>query len=323
MIARPTSQRDQSLLLVSVVAFACLFAYWYLVHQPRGVAMAARRTHVEALVASNTVARAVLARGSADSLDRQQAALEAQLRAMRVLIPTGNEVPALLDQILAAARRDALELEDVAPVETVTGTSFDTYGFRLSLRGTHHEIGAVLASIASLPRIIVPAHLTLAPATTPGRRDAPAGAQMLVATFDVQTYVARGEEVSPAAEVAVPSEATGPGLGGLPFQREVFAYESRGRRDPFASLLTSGVSRPLVADLRVTGILVDPVGANSVAMLRDLATGQLYRAKEGSVFGRVRVTAIRPREVALVVEEFGNTRREVLMLKDPRKEQIP
>ena len=323
MIARPTSQRDQSLLLVSVVAFACLFAYWYLVHQPRGVAMAGRRTHVEALVASNTQARAVLARGSADSLDRQQAALEAQLRAMRVLIPTGNEVPALLDQILAAARRDALELEDVAPVETVTGTSFDTYGFRLSLRGTHHEIGAVLASIASLPRIIVPAHLTLAPATTPGRRDAPEGAQMLVATFDVQTYVARGEEVSPAAEVAVPSEATGPGLGGLPFPREVFAYESRGRRDPFASLLTSGVSRPLVADLRVTGILVDPVGANSVAMLRDLATGQLYRAKEGSVFGRVRVTAIRPREVALVVEEFGNTRREVLMLKDPRKEQTP
>ena len=327
MIARPTSQRDQSLLLVSVVAFACLFAYWYLVHQPRGVAMAARRTHVEALVASNTQARAVLARGSADSLDRQQAALEAQLRAMRVLIPTGNEVPALLDQILAAARRDALELEDMAPVETVSGTTFDTYGFRLSLRGTHHEIGAVLTSIASLPRIIVPAHLTLAPATTPGRRDAPAGAQMLVVTFDVQTYVARGEEGSPPSEVAVPAEATGAGAdegaGSLPFPREVFAYESRGRRDPFASLLTSGVSRPLVADLRVTGILVDPVGANSVAMLRDLATGQLYRAKEGSVFGRVRVTAIRPREVVLVVEEFGNTRREVLMLKDPRKEQTP
>ncbi len=326
MIARPTSQRDQSLLLVSVVAFAGLFAYWYLVHQPRGAAMAERRAHIESLVASNTVARAVLARGSADSLDRQQAALEAQLRAMRVLIPTGNEVPALLDQILAAARRDALELEDVAPVETVPGPSFDTYGFRLSLRGTHHEIGAVLASIASLPRITVPAHLTLAPATTPGRRDAPEGAQMLVATFDVQTYVARGEMASPSSEVAT-SEATGVGRGdgaeGLPFQREVFDYESRGRRDPFASLLTSGVSRPLVADLRVTGILVDPVGANSVAMLRDLATGQLYRAKEGSVFGRIRVTAIRPREVALVVEEFGNTRREVLMLKDPRKEQTP
>ena len=111
--------------------------------------------------------------------------------------------------------------------------------------------------------------------------------------------------------------------GRLTLRREVFGYERRGRRDPFASLIASGEVRPLFADLQVTGILVDPAGVQSVAMLKDVSTKQLYRAKVGSVFGRIRVTAIRANEVALTIDEFGNTRQEVLMLKDPRKEKTP
>ncbi|MEY4609430.1 MAG: hypothetical protein RL625_1647 [Gemmatimonadota bacterium] len=179
------------MLLVSILAFAGVFAYWYFLYQPKAAELVTVTSHIETLEASNGRAKAVLARGSMDSLDQQKSALDENLRVMRSLIPTGNEVPALLDQILAAARQNNLELGDFAPSETVTGTTFDTYGFRLSLRGTYHEIGEVLASIASLRRIIVPVNVTLAPATTPGRREAPVGEQMLVATFDVQTYVVR------------------------------------------------------------------------------------------------------------------------------------
>lgn len=179
------------MLLVSVVAFAGAFAYWYFLYQPKTATLATVAAHVEALQGSNGRAKAMLARGSVDSLDRQQAELDENLRIMRSLIPTGNEVPALLDQILAAARRNKLELGDFTPSQTVEGTTFDTYGFRLSLRGTYHEIGEVLGSIASLRRIIVPVNVNLVPATTPGRREAPEGEQMLTATFEVQTYVVR------------------------------------------------------------------------------------------------------------------------------------
>lgn len=112
-------------------------------------------------------------------------------------------------------------------------------------------------------------------------------------------------------------------MGRLEIRREDFTYERRGRRDPFASLIASGEIRPLFADLRVTAILVDPAGSNSVAMLKDVSTNQLYKAKVGSVFGRIRVTAIRAKEVAVAIDEFGNTRQEVLMLKDGRKERAP
>jgi type IV pilus assembly protein PilO len=182
------------MLLVSIVAVAGVFLYWYFLHQPKAAELATVSAHIEALDASNGRARTMLARGSVDSLDQQKAALDENLRLMRSLIPTGNEVPALLDQILAAARRNNLELGDFAPSETVAGTTFDTYGFRLSLRGTYHEIGEVLAAIASLRRIIVPVNVTLAPATETGRRQPQAGEQMLNATFNVQTYVVRTGE---------------------------------------------------------------------------------------------------------------------------------
>jgi hypothetical protein len=133
-------------------------------------------------------------------------------------------------------------------------------------------------------------------------------------------WALRGEAQASPVPPATPAPDS---AGRMVLLREEFVYERRGRRDPFASLIASGEIRPLFADLRVTGILVDAAQSNSVAMLKDISTNQLYRAKVGSVFGRIRVTAIRANEVALAIDEFGNTRQEVLMLKDPRKEKTP
>lgn len=107
--------------------------------------------------------------------------------------------------------------------------------------------------------------------------------------------------------------------GNVVFNREVFSYPSEGRRDPFASLITSGDIRPLLADLTIVGIALDPTGRNSVATLKDVSTNELYRVRVGSVFGRMRVTAIRQREVGLAIDEFGFTRQEVLSLNVPAR----
>lgn len=191
MPSMPTSQRDQAMLLVGIVGIVGAVAYWNFVYAPKALAIEESRARVEALEDANRRAKAAVARGSVSEVTQEAEQARQSLEVIRTLIPTGNEVPALLDQILAAARRNNLELGDFAPSETVTGTTFDAYGFRLSLRGTYHEIGEVLASIASLRRIIVPVNVTVAPATTPGRREAAAGEQLLAATFDVQTYVVR------------------------------------------------------------------------------------------------------------------------------------
>ena len=98
--------------------------------------------------------------------------------------------------------------------------------------------------------------------------------------------------------------------------REVFDYDGGGRRDPFASLLGTAEIDPHLADLRVTSILMDPTGRNSVAILRDGPSKQQYRVRVGQSIGRLRVIAIRQRSVTFAIEEFGFSRQETLTIGD-------
>ena len=107
----------------------------------------------------------------------------------------------------------------------------------------------------------------------------------------------------------------------LTLVREVFSYQGAGGRDPFMSLLKSGDVRPLITDLKlVTVIYDDRYAARSVVVLRDVTTARRYRARVGSVIGRLRVTQIRPREVVFTIQEFGFERQQTLSLARPQEE---
>jgi hypothetical protein len=96
--------------------------------------------------------------------------------------------------------------------------------------------------------------------------------------------------------------------------REQFSYEGGGR-DPFLSLLRSGDIRPLLSDLKLTGIYYDGrYPARSVAVLRDVTNNKIYRVKPGDIIGRLKTTTIRPREIVFTVQEFGFERQESLQL---------
>lgn len=105
--------------------------------------------------------------------------------------------------------------------------------------------------------------------------------------------------------------------GEVTFQREQFAYDDAGRRDPFYSLFASGDLRPVLTDLRLVAVIYDPTGRNSVAILRDITTKDQYRVKTGQMLGRMRVTAILPKQINVVIDEFGYSRQESLALIDP------
>ena len=101
--------------------------------------------------------------------------------------------------------------------------------------------------------------------------------------------------------------------------REVFAYRSAGR-DPLRSLLSSGDIRPLLEDLRLTTVVYDPrYPARSVAVLRDVSTTKRYDVRVDDALGHMRVVEIRPTEVVLTVEEFGQERQVTLAL--PKKQE--
>ncbi|HEY5088051.1 MAG TPA: hypothetical protein VII66_11900 [Gemmatimonadaceae bacterium] len=107
------------------------------------------------------------------------------------------------------------------------------------------------------------------------------------------------------------------------FNREVFQYDPAGRRDPFVSLVTSSEIRPTISDLRLTTIAFDPLGRNSVAVLRDLGTKEQYRVKVGTPLGRMRVVRIDPKVVTFALEEFGFSRQESLAIGDTTIKRTP
>jgi hypothetical protein len=111
--------------------------------------------------------------------------------------------------------------------------------------------------------------------------------------------------------------------GRIIFKREVFGYPGDGRRDPFASLIATGDIRPLLEDLVLTGVIVGSTPSQSMVMMKDKSTKEIYRARVGSVFGRIRVTAIRQGEVTLAIDEFGFTRQSVLTFNVPSGGRTP
>jgi len=115
-----------------------------------------------------------------------------------------------------------------------------------------------------------------------------------------------GRAAAPAARAQDSSKVT--------FEREVFSYVSAGRRDPFASPIETGEIRPLIADLRVVGIIFDASGRNSVAVMRDMSTQEQYRVKAGQILGRAKVAQIKQNEVVMTINEYGFSRQESLKL---------
>lgn len=155
-------------------------------------------------------------------------------------------------------------------------------------------------------------------AVNAGAKATPAAAPQTVRVQAPIRAVAKPRPPAGKASASAASQASDSNT--ITFEREVFTYVPR-EIDPFSSPIESGAIRPLVADLKLVGIIFDPAGRNSVAVMRDVSTQQQYRAKPGQMLGRARVAQIRPQEVVLTIEEYGFSRQETLKLNVQQTQQ--
>ena len=109
----------------------------------------------------------------------------------------------------------------------------------------------------------------------------------------------------------------------LTYRREVFHYRRDGRADPFRSLTRGSEVGVRPEDLALRGVVYTPDPRGSVAVLVRRGAPRPIRARVGDRFGGVRVVAIGPRSVDVVVEEFGIPRRTTLALKSVPKKGEP
>jgi type IV pilus assembly protein PilO len=191
MALMPTSDRDKYALVAIIASLAIAYAFYTYMWEPKDLELTTTQAHVDSLVVVNQRAKSELAQGKTQELKAEAERFANDLDVMRRLVPTGNEVPALLEQVSTAARRVGLDIADVQPLPLLQGDQYDAYKYRLSMKGDYHQIGTLLTNIGSLQRIVAPINLTLAPvAAAPGSRKRPR-IQQLEARFEIQTYVAR------------------------------------------------------------------------------------------------------------------------------------
>ena len=197
MASLPTTQRDQVKLLFGVTAIALAAFYWMYPYTSKNEQLLLDETHVTELEGANQKAAHEFASGSVEALRSQAAQTRSGLTVMRRLVPTGNEVPALLEEVSTAARRAGLDVGGVVPEPVIAGERFDTYRYTVTIIGGYHQFGEFLANVGSLPRIVAPVNFSI----VAGSSNAPRGLvrtsekDALAATITLQTYV---EKTAPA-----------------------------------------------------------------------------------------------------------------------------
>lgn len=195
MALLPQNQRDQIKFIAGFLAIALAVAYYMYPYAAREEQLALELERAERLETSNQLAAIEFKKGNLADLRDDAAQLRSTLGVMRRLVPTSNEVPALLEEVSTAARRAGLDVGGVTPEPVIKGEHFDTYRYVVTIIGGYHATGAFLANVGSLPRIVAPVNFALASANTARLTSRPtlktANKAALASTITLQTYVER------------------------------------------------------------------------------------------------------------------------------------
>jgi type IV pilus assembly protein PilO len=200
----PQNPRDQKLVLVAVVAIGLAGTYQQLVWKPKSADLQVLATRLDTLDSLNRIAAADVHRGNSAKMKQEADGFARELAVLRRLVPTQNEVPALVESISGAARRAGLEFSDVQPDGIVSGDQFDTYKYKVAVTGPYHQVAEFISNIGSLPRIVVPMNMQLAPTNRQGGELKPRkNEQLLDVHFQVQTYVAHSAPTDSTTQLPV------------------------------------------------------------------------------------------------------------------------
>ncbi len=193
MALGPKSQRDQTLVVIVFVSLVALGAYWWFAFRPKSAELAAQQERLDHITAINNRAQAEMAKGSLSELQAQLAEYQKNLTLVRTLVPTSNEVPALLEQISTAARKEGLDLASVDPLPVSDGETYATYKYNIALLGSYHQLASFLTNVGSLTRIVLPTNVRF---VKPANQKAAEAHQkpnraVIEAHLQLQTYVVR------------------------------------------------------------------------------------------------------------------------------------
>lgn len=183
-------ERQQVLALAIIVALGAAAAFWFYWRQPKLQEAQELQQRVDSLRAMVDSARQDLARGTVEDLRRRVADYEGGLSLMRELVPSGSEVPSLIDDVASRARLRGIEIGQIQPQPVQPDVPFQVQRYRFNVFGHYDQVGEFLADIASLPRIMVPYDISINQASVTAQQAyADTTGALLEAQFQLRTFV--------------------------------------------------------------------------------------------------------------------------------------
>lgn len=193
MALLPSNPDDQKKLLIGLVPLLILFGYWYFFHGANVEEVTERETRLENLERNNNTARVIASQGAVGELEQRLGLYREHIQRLEQLIPSGEEVPELLESIASSAQNTDVELALMRPEQDAAGDFYRRVTYEMGVIGEYHDIARFLTEVGSLPRIVTPIDLNL--------RARQEGSD-LEASFRIETYVLPQDTMSAAGGAA-------------------------------------------------------------------------------------------------------------------------
>jgi len=189
-MAMGQKEKKQLLFIAIVAAIGAGALFWMYWRAPRVAEAGSMQVRVDSLQARVDSAKKDLASGTVESLRQRVRDYEGSLRLMRQLVPTGAEVPSLIDDVNARAKRRGVEIGDFAPQAVEPGSPFETHRYQFAVVGHYDEVGEFLSDVASLARIMVPYEVSVNRANeSVAQTYGDTTGALLVVNFKLRTFV--------------------------------------------------------------------------------------------------------------------------------------
>lgn len=133
---------------------------WLVVSEHRDALRAAKQQEVRLLSEYRSKASEA---AFLPEMREQLATLETQIARLRTMLPTGAEIPSLLDSISDAAVNNRLSIDAIRLGSTQPHAHYVEQPLDIQVRGGYHQLARFSADIASLPRMVTQHNFTLEP----------------------------------------------------------------------------------------------------------------------------------------------------------------
>lgn len=207
MALLPQDPAGQKRLLVGILPVLVAVAYWQFMYSPRKVEIADLQDHYDQLDAKNRGTEAII-KQYGGNLTQQLAIYQEHLAAIEKLVPSRNDIPALLVAMGEQAQNHNVRWGGFTPAPEADGEYYSKQTYEITVLGEYHDVGSYLAAVGSLPRIVKPTELKLTVENQEGRDDALP--PVLRGVFRVETYVLPAPGEVRADSSAAASKGTQP-----------------------------------------------------------------------------------------------------------------